>query len=98
MPNLLALRSSIIAEYTGTRFQTTDESRFPLSIGVLSPITSMNQTLPPLVDLLVSTACNMPKLAPSPWPKITSAPAPITDSVTRRPPAASEYAAGPMTA
>ena len=38
----------------------------------------------------VSTACSMPKLEPLPWPKMMSAPAAITCSVTRLPPAASE--------
>ena len=70
-------------------FQTTDESRWPLSISLLSPITSMNSTLPPSDAGTVSTAWSMPKVEPSPWPKTMSAPAAITDSVTRLPPAAS---------
>ena len=63
----------------------------PYPCGVLSPITSMNHTLPPLADFCGSlplAACR--NSAPSPCPKMTSAPAPITVSVTRRPPAASE--------
>ena len=69
--------------------QMTELSRKPLSMLVLSPITSMKSTLPPSVALVVSTACSMPKLEPLPWPKMMSAPAAISDSVTRLPPAAS---------
>ena len=52
-------------------------------------MTSMNHTFWPPGALAVSTDWIMPKLEPLPWPKITSAPAAITASVTRLPPAAS---------
>ena len=61
-----------------------------MSTAVLSPMTSMNQTLSaPAGGFAVSTAWSIPKDAPSPMPKTTSAPPEIRVSVTRLPPAAS---------
>ena len=75
----------------GAKSQSSDESSTPfLSIFVLSPITSMNQTFfAPAGGFAVATAWSIPNEAPSPMPKTTSAPAAITVAVMRLPPAGS---------
>ncbi len=83
--------SAIIRSKAPLKSQRTDDNKWPpSSIDDLLPITSMNKTLPPSAASLVSIASSMPNDAPSPWPKMMSAPAAISAVVTRFAPAASE--------